>query len=597
MTARIAHDVRQDRRADGTLLLRSAIPPRPCVANTGVWLHRWATEVPDRVFLAERRGAGWREESYAATLQQVRALAAALLGRGLTPQTPVAVLSGNGVDHGMLALAAQYVGIPIVPLAEQYSLIPEAHGRLVEALRLVRPGMIYVSDAARFAGALALEALAGIEIVASLPDGAPRAVTPFAELLKGDASADLDAAHAAVGPDTLAKILLTSGSTSSPKGVLTTQRMMCVNQAQIAAVLPFLEERPPVLLDWLPWNHVFGGSHNFNMMLAHGGSLYIDDGKPVKPHFARSVENLRMMAGTLAMNVPVGYALLLEALRQDQDLKRRFFADLDLIFYAGASLPAETWAGLERMATEIRGDVPLMISSWGMTETAPAAIMVHEDMGGAGVIGVPLPDVRVKLLPLAEDRFELRVAGPNIMPGYYHDPEKTAAAFDEEGFLVTGDAVKLRDPANPNAGLQFDGRTSEDFKLSTGTWVRAANLRLAVLGALDGLVQDVVVTGQDRAEIGLLVFPLPAALAEAGDGPVLQAPALAAEIAGRLRAGDRQAGSSMRVARALLMAEPPSVREGEITPKGSLNARRILTRRADLVARLYDDSDPDVIRI
>jgi feruloyl-CoA synthase len=596
MSAVVAHDVRSETRADGALLLTSAIPPRPCVTSTGDWLHRWADEAPGRVFLAERHGAGWREESYSATLQKVQALASALLGRGLTSETPVAVMSGNGVDHGLLALAAQYVGIPIVPLAEQYSLIPEAHGRLIEALALVRPGMVYVSDAARYAGALALDALEGVEIVASLPEGAPRPVTPFAELLKGDASADLAGAHAAVGPDSLAKILLTSGSTSNPKGVLTTQRMMCVNQAQIAAVLPFLSERPPVLLDWLPWNHVFGGSHNFNMMLANGGSLYIDDGKPVKPLFARSVENLGMVAGTLAMNVPVGYALLLEALREDQDLKRRFFEDLDLIFYAGASLPAETWGGLERMAMEIRGKVPMMISSWGMTETAPATIMVHENIGGAGVIGVPLPDVRVKLLPLAEDRFELRVAGPNIMPGYHHDPEKTAAAFDEEGFLVTGDAVKLRNPGDLNAGLLFDGRTSEDFKLSSGTWVRAANLRLSVLGALDGLVQDVVVTGQDRAQIGLLIFPLPAALAGAGDGPVLEAPELSAEIAARLRVGMEHAGSSMRVARALLMAEPPSVKDGEITPKGSLNSRRILTRRAALLDRLYDDADPAVIR-
>jgi feruloyl-CoA synthase len=454
-----------------------------------------------------------------------------------------------------------------------------------------------VSDAGRFADAIGLEAMAGIEVVASVTDGAPRKVTAFAELLKGDAGVDLAAAHARVGPESLAKVIMTSGSSSKPKGVLTTHGMLCVNQAQIAAVLPVLHARPPVILDWLPWNHVFGGSHNFNMMLAHGGSLYIDDGKPTKRDFGRMVENLSMVAGTLALNVPVGFSLLLGAMGRDDALKHRFFADLDLMFYAGASLPPEVWDALERMATEVRGEVPMMISSWGMTETAPASIMLHENMGRAGVIGVPLPEVRVKLLPLEDDRFELRVAGPNVMPGYFNDPVKTADSFDDEGFLITGDAVKMRDRDDPDAGLVFDGRTSEDFKLLTGTWVRAANLRLSMLGVLAGLVQDVVVTGQDKSDIGLLIFPLPEALEGAGDDPALIAPDLAAEIARRLRGAAKTAGSSMRIARALLLAEPPSMQDAEITPKGSLNPRKILSRRAALFDRLYDDTDPAVIRI
>ena len=275
------HAVLREDRSDGSIILRSPRQPGQIVRCSGVWLERWARETPDQVFLAERSGSGWREETYRSALQKVRALAAGLIGRGLGADTPIAVLSGNGVDHGLLALAAQYVGVPLVPLAEQYALIPAAHGRLIEAIQLVQPRLAFVSDAQRFGDALLLDALSGIETVASQPDSSGH-LTAFDTLLKGDTSADVAAAHAAVGPDTVAKILMTSGSTSSPKGVLTTHRMMCVNQLQLADSLPFLRRRPPRIVDWLPWNHVFGGSHNFNLMLANGGSLYIDDGKPLK---------------------------------------------------------------------------------------------------------------------------------------------------------------------------------------------------------------------------------------------------------------------------------------------------------------------------
>lgn len=597
MNTTIPHDVRQDVRPDGSLLLTSGVPLGPTVQNTGRWLHHWAGSAPSRIFLAERDGAGWREETYAASLQKVQNVAQALLARGMSAQTPILVLSGNSIDHGILALAAQYVGIPVVALAEQYALIRAANDRLIDAIEMVRPAMAYVADAGRFADAIGLAELAGIEIVASVTEGAPGKVTGFSELLRGDGSVDLAAAHALVGPETVAKVIMTSGSTSKPKGVLTTHGMLCVNQAQMASVLPVLTARPPVILDWLPWNHVFGGSHNFNMMLAHGGSLYIDDGKPTKNDAGRMLENHSMVTGTLALNVPVGFSLLLDAMRKDEALRRRFFGDLDLMFYAAASLPAEVWDGLEQMATEVRGDVPMMVSSWGMSETAPASIMVHENVGRAGVIGVPLPEVRVKLLPLEDERYELRVAGPNVMRGYFKDPVKTRESFDNEGFLITGDAVRLRDKDDPNAGLIFDGRTSEDFKLLTGTWVRAANLRLSILGLLDGLVQDVVVTGQDKSDIGLLIFPLQEALEDTDDEPVLDAPGLATEIAQRLGEAASTSGSSMRIARALLMAEPPSVADAEITPKGSLNPRKILTRRAALFERLYSADDPAVIRI
>lgn len=597
MSTPISHDVEKVVRPDGSLLLKSRIAQDPAVESTGQWLHQWAETAPSRVFLAERHGAGWREESYQSTLQQVQSVAQALLARGMSADTPVLVMSGAGVDHGILALAAQYVGIPVVPVAEQYSLIHEASDRLIDALEMVRPSMVFVSDAGKFAEAIGLDALAGIEVVASVTAGAGRDVTAFSDLLKGDGGVDLAAAHAAVGSDTVAKIIMTSGSTSKPKGVLTTHGMLCVNQSQISTVLPILKARPPVLLDWLPWNHVFGGSHNFNMMLANGGSLYIDDGKPIKKDFSRTLENLATVTGTLALNVPIGFSMLLDAFRQDASLKRKFFEDLDLMFYAAASLPPDVWDGLEQMATEVRGSVPMMVSSWGMTETAPAAIMVHENIGRAGAIGVPLPDVQVKLLPQADDRYELRVAGPNVMKGYFNDPAKSKESFDEEGFLITGDAVKMRDAADTNAGLMFDGRISEDFKLLSGTWVRAANLRLSILGLLTGLAQDVVIAGQDKSDIGLMIFPSPEYLEGAGEDLLLHAPELRAEIGQRLGEAAKTSGSSMRIARAVLLAEPPSIKDAEITPKGSLNTRKILSRRADLFERLYNNDDPAVIRV
>ena len=598
----LPHKVIRTDREDGTILLASAHPLGPVVRRTGDWLHRWAGEAPDRVFLAERSGAGWRSESYAAALQKVRALAASLLARGLGADTPILILSGNGVDHGLLALAGQYAGIPTVPVAEQYSLIHGAHGRLRHAVELVRPAMAYTIDAQQYGEALDLDCFDGIEIVASHPHGRP-GVTAFETLLQGDGSVDLDAAFDAVTPDTVAKILMTSGSTSSPKGVLTTQGMMCVNQAQLAAAMPFLGERPPRIVDWLPWNHVFGGSHNFNMMLANGGTLYIDDGKPVPGLFERTVENLGLVTGTLSFNVPVGYGMLLKALKADAALRRRFFEDLDLVFYAGASLPQEIWQGFEAMAMEIKGEVPLITTSWGLTETAPAVMLQHEPIDRSGVVGVPLPGSEIKLLPDADLRCEVRVRGPNVMPGYYEAPEKTAEAFDEEGFFLTGDAMVFVDPDDPDKGMKFDGRISEDFKLLTGTWVRAAQLRIDMLACLSPLAADLVITGADRTEIGVMIFPNMGELRAEGfsnaeQGGALSDPMLLGEIHRRLAERAREvSGSSTRVARAIVLAEPPSMPEGEMTAKGNLNFRKVLTRRADLLARLYADSDACVTTI
>jgi feruloyl-CoA synthase len=592
----IPHDVVREDRADGSILLRSRVPLGPVARNTGEWLHTWAERSPGRVFIAERAGQGWRELSYAAVLRQVRAVASSLLGRGLGPDRPICVISGNSVDHAILSLAGQYVGVPIVPLAEQYSLVPEAHSRLQYAIETVHPAMVFADDAGPYGPALALPFMDGIEKVVARNGNA--SFTAFSDLLDGDESADVDRAYSAVGPDTLAKIIFTSGSTANPKGVLTTHRMLCVNQAQMAAAMPVLTARPPKILDWLPWNHVFGGSHNFNLMLANGGSLYIDDGKPTRAGFAASIRNIREHAGNLAFNVPIGFAQLIGAMEQDEDLKRAYLGDCDLIFYAAASVTKEIWAALAQFARQVRGEVPLMFSGWGMSETAPAALQTHQPVERPGNIGVPLPQVTAKLIPDEDGRCELRVAGPNVLKGYFHDVEKSKEAFDDEGFLITNDAVKFVDPSDANAGLSFDGRISEDFKLMSGTWVRATNIRLEALKHFADIAFDVVVTGHDRNELGLLVFPHPGSVTAADLDGAFMSDAVREQINSCLRAmAEHSAGSSTRVVRALVLAVPPSMTDGELTAKGSINNRKVLTLRQRFVERLYNDNDDAVVRL
>ncbi|SIT12411.1 feruloyl-CoA synthase [Paracoccus saliphilus] len=599
-TCYVPHKVVREDRADGAILLRSGYHLPDHATNTGAWLHEWAEKAPYRVAVSERpvEGPGWRNITYLELLQQVRSIASSLLARGLGEGDTIAMLSGNGLDHLLLSLAAQYIGVPVVPLAEQYSLIPEAHDRLIYVLDKVAPKLAFVDDANRYESAIALPQLADVEVVAAR-GRAVRPVTPLSELLKGDDSVDLEAARAKVGPDTLAKILFTSGSSSDPKGVLTTHRMMCVNQVQMQVVLPFLMDHAPRITDWLPWNHVFGGSHNVNMMLAHGGTLTIDSGKPTGKGFATTLKNRTDRPGTLAFNVPAGWSMLVEAIKDDPAIQTHLFKDQLLLFYAGASLPQNVWEALEQFCVEARGGLPMMISSWGLTETAPACLMVHEPIGRSGVIGVPLPGVEVKLIPDDDMRCEIRVKGPNVMQGYFNDPKKTVEAFDEEGYFITGDAVRFVDPDDADRGLIFDGRVSEDFKLDTGTWVQAGNLRMTALKELAGLAQDVVICGHDRGEVGLFIFPVPAAArsCEVTHGAVTDT-VLMTKVALRLREMNAHVtGSAKRITRAIVLAEPPSLVHHEISDKGSLNIKKILTRRANLLERLYDNEDPGLIRV
>ena len=586
------HETTSQRLPDGTLRLTCKAELNSVAERTTDWLDVWAVKTPDAIFLAERSGAGWRKVSYAEARQKARAIAAGLLDAGLSKGDPILVLSGNSVDHGLLALAAQYVGLPIVPLAEQYALIPDAQGQIDYVAKLVKPGLVFAEDGDVLAGVLDRAVFRGTRKLVSR--GGQDGVLRIDELAR--ATGEITEQTNQVSSETVAKLLMTSGSTSSPKAVPTTHRMMCANQAQIAYALPFLTERPPVIVDWLPWNHVFGGSHNFNMMLANGGALYIDGGKPTPQLVGKTLENLRLKTGTMAFNVPVGFAMIRDELRRDAGLRGRYFEELDMLFYAGASLPQDVWSDLEDMAREVRGDMPLFTSSWGLTETAPAVLLQHQPTDRSGVIGVPLPGCEIKLIPDADMRCEVRVKGPNVFDGYLDNPEQTSQAFDDEGFFKTGDAMLFVDPNNPSQGMKFDGRISEEFKLLTGTWVRAATLRLEVLRALDGLAADVVITGADRRDIGVMIVPTAEFRAEEDvteKAGILCVPSKEADL--REKLASIGGSSSTRIARAIILADPPSIANGEITAKGNLNSKKILTARAALLERLYNDNDKEVI--
>ncbi len=594
-------DVEMIRRTDGTLLLRSKAPLPPHPRSLGVDLCRWADVAPERPFLAERQGEGWRKVSYGEALAAARAIGQGLLARGLSAERPVLILAENGVDHALLMLAGYLVGVPVVPVSTAYSKLSRDYMKLKGVVALVEPGLVYVDDATLHGPALAALPLEGVEVVASAGGGAR--VTPFAALQAVTPGPEVAAAFAAVGPETVAKILFTSGSTGLPKGVCNTHGMLAANQSMLSACWPFLRDRPPVIVDWLPWNHTFGGNHNFNMVLRHGGTLWIDDGKPAPPLIGRTVANLRKVSPTVYFNVPRGYAMLLDVLEADRAFAETFFRDLAFLFYAGAALPQVLWERLEQVSRAVRGAALPIVSSWGLTETAPLATAVHFRIERAGNIGVPAPGCEVKLVPDA-GKLEIRVRGPHVTPGYWRAPEKTAQAFDDEGFYRTGDAVRLADPENAAAGLLFDGRIGENFKLLSGTWVTVGELRVAAIAALAPVAEDIVVTGHDRDEAGALVFPNLAACRRltglGADVPVAEVlaatPVREAVAAGLARLNKAASGTSGRIGRALLLAEPPSPDGNEVTDKGYLNQRAILARRADLVARLYaDPADPAAV--
>jgi feruloyl-CoA synthase len=584
-----------DRRSDGALVMRSGQPLGAYERCLGEHLLHWAKLAPLRPFLMERDPDGnWRGVTYAEALTEVRRLGASLLKARLSVDRPALVLSGNSVEHGLLMLACLHVGIPIAPISPAYSLVSRDFIKLASIVETLRPGLIYVADARRFGPALAaLRGRHDATVVVSADAPPDERSTPFSSFSATGDVRSADDAFSRVSPDTIAKFLFTSGSTDEPKAVINTQRMLCSNQHAIRQLWPFLEE-PPVLVDWLPWHHTFGGNHNFNLTLCNGGTLYIDAGRPMPGELERTLENLREVAPTVVFNVPRAYDLLATALRADRALRERFFSRLRLIFYAAASLPQNVWDSLKSLARETLGRELPMVSSWGLTETAPAATSCHFQAKRAGVIGLPVPGCELKLVADG-DKLEARVRGPNVTPGYWRRADLTAASFDAEGFFKTGDAVSFVDAAHPELGLLFDGRLGEDFKLSTATWVRVGALRLKAIAALAPVALDVVVTGHDRDAVGLLVIPNVQACRELCDVPgdgaldaVLEHPAVRDAVALGLRALARSSGgSSMCASRALLLHDSLSIDAGEITDKGYVNQRTVLTRRAALVERLY----------
>jgi feruloyl-CoA synthase len=585
-------------RADGSIVLRCPRALGPYARCIGEYLEHWAQAAPARLFLAERQGTGWRKVTYAQALVAVRALGAALLERHLSVERPLVILSDNSINHALLTLAAMHVGVPVAPVSPAYSLMSKDHVKLRSILDLLDPGLIYASDGARFAAALRAVDLHGAQVVTD--SGAAQAglsILSFDELLATPVAAAVDRAYAAVGPDSIAKILFTSGSTGVPKGVINTQRMLCSNQQAIIQNWPFLEDRPPVVVDWLPWNHTFGGNHNFNLILKNGGTLYVDEGKPAPGLIEKTIANLREISPTMYFNVPRGFDMLIAYLEKDDALRQRFFADLDMIFYAAAALPQNSWQRLEALSIKARGHATTMLSAWGATETSPMVTNVHFQIDHAGVIGLPAPGCEIKLVPNAT-KMELRVRGPNVMPGYWKQPELTQAAFDEEGFYLMGDAGRFADPHDHAKGIEFDGRIAEDFKLTSGVWVHVGALRVDALSALAPVAQDIVVTGHDREAVGFLIFTNPVGCRSlcpdlADDLPlarVLADPRVLAYVRTSMVQLAAGGGSSMAAERALLMEEPPSIDAGEITDKGYINQRAVLTRRSALVQQLHADA-------
>ena len=589
---------------DGGFVLRCPEPLQPYARCVGEWLEHWASARADLTFLAERREGQWYRLSYGQARQQVGALAQGLLDMQLAKDAPLVVLSENDIDHALLVLAAMHIGVPVATISVAYAQSAGDCAKLQSILRALGPAVIFANDAARYGHALAA-IQADCPVIVACNHHAVLGAIPLSDLYKCVETPAVMAAFATVVPDTTARYSLTSGSTGVPKVVVTTQRMLCANQQSIAQCWKFVEQRAMVVLDWLPWSHVFGANHNFNLVLRNGGTLYIDDGRPLPGSIERTLENIRSVRPTLFFNVPKGYEVMLPFLETDDALARSFFERLEMVFFAGAALPASLWQRLKAVAARVSIKPLLFSSAWGATETSPVLTMVHYPTQASGNIGLPVPGVEIKFVA-SGDKLEMRVRGEAVFNAYRHSPELTASAFDDEGYYRIGDAGELVDPQAPEKGIQFNGRITEDFKLTSGTWVSVGALRVRLLSALSPYVQDCVITGHDRDELGALLFASPALRELAGEGGhCMTADELSAcdavrqaLLAAIVRLAKETPATSKHVTRLVILDTPLNLEAGEVTDKGYINQRQSLNLRADQVARLHAENlDPAVIQL
>ena len=568
-------------------------------------LVHWAKERPDQTLFARRvknadgSSGDWKHITFAQALDAARRIGQGLLNRGLSAERPVLILSENDLEHALLALGCIYAGVAYCPTSPAYSLISQDFDKLKHVIKTLTPGMVFASDALRYSRAMLATVAEDVELVCTNGTVPGRDTTSFGALMATEPTPAVDAAMAATGPDTIAKFLFTSGSTKMPKAVINTQRLWCANQAQMAASMPVLAEKELVLVDWLPWNHTFGGNHNFGMVIYHGGTLYIDDGKPTPALIGETLRNLREISPTVYFNVPTGFEAIANAMKdpapEGLQLRKTLLAKVNMFFYAGAALAQPIWDSLFQSQEREVGERIVMTTGLGMTESGPFGIFVTNPNVKAGDLGLPTPGLELKLVDM-QGKTEVRYKGPNITPGYWRQPEETADAFDEEGFFKTGDAVKWIDETDVHQGLKFDGRIAEDFKLATGTFVSVGPLRGKIIAAGAPYIQDVVLTGLNMKEVGAMVFPTAAVRqlaglpADASMHDVLDAPGVLAQFQKIVDELSRNStGSANRIARLCLLADPPTIDRGEITDKGSINQRSVLSHRADTVAKLHSD--------
>jgi feruloyl-CoA synthase len=594
----LKRDIAVDRRADGTVLLKSRIPLQPYEKHIPASLAKWAKQAPERIWLAQRGGTDrqWRKVSYGEAKRTVDALTQGLLNLGIAGGRPVAILSGNSIEHALMTQAAMQARLPAAPVSPAYSLMSQDHAKLKYLFGLIKPSVVMVQDCPIFEKALKAIDLTGVTVIhVARPIDGINSIA-YADLAATPVTDDVEESIARITPDTIGKLLFTSGSTGMPKAVINTQEMMCANAAMMMQVRPRDPNGPvSTVLDWMPWNHTMGGNAAFNPILVDGGTLYIDDGRPLPGQLEETIRNLREVSPTYYANVPAGYTALAAAMEKDDALCRSFFKNLSIMAYGGARLPDDLYDRMQALAVKTTGERIVFYTGWGSTETAPTATGTYWDTERVGLIGLPFPGVELKMVPCGS-KYELRLRGINVTPGYFGQPELTAKMFDEEGFYCIGDAGVFVDPDDPVAGIIFAGRVVEDFKLTTGTFVHVGSLRTDAIAAATPVVHDALVAGQDRPFIGLLAWPNLHACRQIVDNPeagfedVVKHPAVLACFKRGLEALNTACrGSSMRIARAMLMAEPPSIDGNELTDKGYINQRAGLERRAALVERLYAD--------